>query len=96
MSFWDEFTPTKDINEEPKQKPTDYPHIYLNIKGKYVVYASRLNSKCYVGTFDSIEVAYEAQMNFKQTGQKATKKKKVPLNEELKFLISEYHEQHPT
>lgn len=100
MSLWEEYIP---INEEleakqetTKQSPSNYPNIYLNKKGKYVVYSNHLKSKQYIGTLDTLEEAYEAQLVFKQTGERAIKKKTKPLNEELKSLISEHHEQHLT
>lgn len=98
MSFWDE------IKEDETQNntSTEVKGIYKTKQGFFRVYYYRKGKSNYVGRYDTFEEAYEAQINFAETGEKQLvgtkgkpKKTQSQINEELKSLINE-HPESPT
>lgn len=107
MSFWDEFTeltpqqdqsPKTNLLNQPKPERnylSDYPGIYTNDKGKFLVYATRLGKKHYVGSFPTLELAVSNQHQFILTGEKNLKRKRRTFseqNQELRNLIENQDE----
>jgi hypothetical protein len=99
MSFWDAYSEPTELPDpystnkiEPERKNySDYPGIYQNSKGKFLVYVTTLGTKHYVGTFNTLNEAIEARIEFKETGQKQLKQtaRLLTLEESLAKLIEE-------
>lgn len=75
MSFWDEapteapYDPTRPP-EEVQEKKRDEKGIYLTKKGTYQVYIRMWGKQHFIGTYTTIDEAYNAKVHFIETGIK--------------------------
>lgn len=102
MSFWDE-TPTNQPYdpdtppEEQREDVRDKKGIYLTKKGTYQVYIRMWGKQHFIGTYTTIDEAYNAKAHFIETGikqkgatiQRKKRPSKIPLEELIKAANSE-------
>lgn len=90
MSIWDE--PIQD-SENYLQPKLQWRNIQQTDSG-FIAYGKRYGKKEYLGTFETLEEAINAQTTFKFTGEKSLKPKNNP-HEQLPDLINYYFDTTP-
>jgi hypothetical protein len=96
MSFWDEQYETSP-DQLPELSPHNHPNITPLPSGKFRAYVTRHRTKIYLGTFDTLEQALEAQspLNNNQPSLQRVKKKNAPLPNLINTFLTHHGEWEP-
>lgn len=81
------------FHEKYLEKTYNWTNIQETGNGTFIAYGRNSSGKVYLGTFDTIDDAHEAQHKFKTTGERQVQQKKEVL--ELPDLITYYFESTP-
>ncbi len=97
MGMWDEILDSDNLEPYLKTKDefksTKWPNIQQKENGEFIAYARQNNKQIYLGTFQTIDEAVSAQVEFKHSGAKQLKYKD-PLSQ-LPDLINHYFQTTP-
>lgn len=104
MNFWSEqYDPSAEELENASHetinqiKNEHHPNIVPLPSGKFRAYVTRHRAKVYLGTFNTLEQALEAQspLNDAKTSLQRVKKKQVPLTSLVETFLTHYGEWEP-